>query len=1505
MKRRINKYLLCFLSLIVVFCTTYLLILPAIALSNNNLSGGIQLNYVNDDTDAKTKNNEELTDIENVDTTSESSFLDFDVDEASSESPEGKGILDEQASLNADDDSTVKEKSETDMISVSEMEPDNTNDKAGTDEKGEKSVTDNFIFNTTFNDSIIYVEAPVGAFAEGTQMFVKEAEVSNSVVQQIENKYVDEGRKVESIKALDITFVCNNQEVQPDLPVKVSISSSFIEDKNKDDTLLVHVDSNDNTDLIQTVNAGQDLLDTIVERNIEKIEEDNNLIEATENNTIVFETDSFSTYAVVYTVDFYYGDYEYHLEGGKEIYLHELFNALGIDTDINDVTDVKFSNTDLVKVYKVEGNYVLESVKPFNTTETLTITTVDGEITVKVTDAQSFTINICTYDYDGSTLKSPDSDYPINGDYFVRAAIQKRDGVDAENNPQWANCGWWASPVGSITNNTVSFSITDFAQLGQAYDSQNNRTPYDSNTYRVDISSIRLFKATQNNWRNNYNEAINPYYTDDSAPDKYNYFAGVSTENGYQVNLKRAKDIDYYVRLKFEGATQLADVMSFDDKAGSLYALVSVGHKNSQNTYGFVKIADSMKKQLSDGSIVIDVPINVWLNGNGESTSEVYTGHETSISVRLVGIPTDVTNPLPSAYDNNDNVNTIRIGDFVNNFSVIKYPTTQASPDRIKEDSSTKEHTENVYDVITLSKDNRVFEGYNLEYILEDYNLVTLCPNGQGTHYGGSSSSTNGQESADPNNGVYTDGDVFLVTHAMGAVLIRGDLIMAGGSGVADSVLIEKPSVVGGKVLDSSKGTPGNYEVYVGQAVNTRSTTSTDPKYLPDFYIGEDNSVYGVVINGKLMANPRMNANGKTLSSDSYIDWDILQASMISSSETLYGDSTKIINITPDNREITIPAGSNVTLQYSDPSIQVNLHLTGDLNSETGATIINIATNNVTLPIVQTINNESAAQYLNSHNVEGGSKKEDGAGISLLFNAPNVSKIVVPSTDIIGHVLAPRADVRLVGGNYNGCIIGNSIYTASEGHRWPYNGPKGSIVPTNEDFEALKYVNNEVPTSNQIYTFILEEYKDGAWQSIERKQNDLSFINFSKITYNVSDIGTHYYQIYEDSSSVTDGKTADTTKYIVKVVVSSQTESDTTKIIHTTTKYKVIGNDPVSGSGTGTLDENKVAVLLENERISFNNTSSENGSLKVIKSIQPNNITLTDEQKQKITFEVKDSNGVVIENGNFSLSDMTLNETTGAYEKEFSNLLVGTYTVSESIPDDSLPNGYTLKETTYQVSKGTTAQSKALPLIEANQMAVVTITNVYEETKTGFCFRKVWLKEDTNLNDINVNDQMNWPEGNAIEISIRRIDPDNSQDDFVLSYSIGFGTGPFKPSNISSEGDKVKYQLVKTVDGKVNCFTLDDVLDAKNSNGNDYVYYVVETSTTGALYQIYYGQIVEGKIVRRQDYQHAKNDEIIINLENIGYELPNTGETGIWTYIVLGGLISLGTGILLLNKRMQ
>ena len=184
---------------------------------------------------------------------------------------------------------------------------------------------------------MVHISAPEGAFPKGTVMTLKEVEneeVSASVGEVINNN------EIISYKAIDITFVYNGEKIEPRIPIEVSMTSNFISEEPKD-PLLVHIDDEGNADVLKAKKPEEDLVETISENSVVKelIENNNDIDEITIDNTLTFESDSFSLYVLVYTVDFEYivdGQmYRFSMPGGGFSSFHNLMEVLVILGDTN------------------------------------------------------------------------------------------------------------------------------------------------------------------------------------------------------------------------------------------------------------------------------------------------------------------------------------------------------------------------------------------------------------------------------------------------------------------------------------------------------------------------------------------------------------------------------------------------------------------------------------------------------------------------------------------------------------------------------------------------------------------------------------------------------------------------------------------------------------------------------------------------------------------------------------------------------------------------------------------------------------------------------------------------------------------------------------------------------------------------------------------------------------------------------------------------------------------
>lgn len=159
----------------------------------------------------------------------------------------------------------------------------------------------------------------------------------------------------------DITIIDpEGNPVEPVVPVNVSIKLANAE--TEEDLHVVHF----------TEDIPQELVEAAAEEKKEEQTEVQSLTEeeliahetitekTVEGDTVTFATAGFSVYAFAYTVDFYYGEYEYHLEGGTFMSLKNLLTILHIvEADqaqefVNNIESVTFSDPTLLSVSKIE-----------------------------------------------------------------------------------------------------------------------------------------------------------------------------------------------------------------------------------------------------------------------------------------------------------------------------------------------------------------------------------------------------------------------------------------------------------------------------------------------------------------------------------------------------------------------------------------------------------------------------------------------------------------------------------------------------------------------------------------------------------------------------------------------------------------------------------------------------------------------------------------------------------------------------------------------------------------------------------------------------------------------------------------------------------------------------------------------------------------------------------------------------------------------------------------------
>lgn len=251
------------LACVVVFITTYALILPAITMDRDEAQsqGGISW--------------EEVQEAEET------------VASADAQGADQDGILSAgQANLEAESDMEeeyVSDAYEENSSDNYESDTAATEEQAGTDAAGEENAVEEGSLNpeeaserpaATFDevagDVTVHVEAPEGAFPVGTTMKV-EPVADEQVMDAVQNAVED---SVTKVSAVDIIFLdASGNEIEPAAEIKVSMFSTVME--NVEQPLIVHVDEEGVGETVESEQV---------------------------DGAVVFESDRFSVYVLVETI---------------------------------------------------------------------------------------------------------------------------------------------------------------------------------------------------------------------------------------------------------------------------------------------------------------------------------------------------------------------------------------------------------------------------------------------------------------------------------------------------------------------------------------------------------------------------------------------------------------------------------------------------------------------------------------------------------------------------------------------------------------------------------------------------------------------------------------------------------------------------------------------------------------------------------------------------------------------------------------------------------------------------------------------------------------------------------------------------------------------------------------------------------------------------------------------------------------------------------------------------
>ena len=368
-------------------------------------------------------------------------------------------------------------------------------------------------------------------------------------------------KAVTQARFFDITIVDKKgRTLEPESGVTVEITYSKP----------VEVENANDIDMVHFAEGGAEILDveaTKVNQNgdIKKIE---------------FEADSFSTYGLIYTVDFTYKDgYTYQMPGGEQMLLSELFDALDINESTANVIEVVFTDDSLLTVEKTEDDYVLKSLKPFTSEETLTVTVNDPttsevvKYVIDVTDEQennNSSTNLKDYltnatisaptNEEGKYVVMPDTKYSIKLSFAENASIQFPD-----SGSMTYKLPGDLSAVAGEGNMTIKVNAG-----GKTYEIKNN--PY---SLSADGDLTLTFNDSDPNW------------SKVTASDNLRFtlsFEGEFTENAKQIQFSNSVVKDVVVdTTNSVTASKVANVDKSNNKIHYTVAIESKGNSTNIN----------------------------------------------------------------------------------------------------------------------------------------------------------------------------------------------------------------------------------------------------------------------------------------------------------------------------------------------------------------------------------------------------------------------------------------------------------------------------------------------------------------------------------------------------------------------------------------------------------------------------------------------------------------------------------------------------------------------------------------------------------------------------------------------------------------------------------------------------------------------------------------------------------------------------------------------------------
>lgn len=400
----------------------------------------------------------------------------------------------------------------------------------------------------------------------------------------------------------DIAIVKDGEKIQPDAPVDVKISFDETVEANKNAVFnAVHIaDDGENVDVLDVETDGEESE------------------EAVAVNAVQFSAEGFSIYGVTYTVDFEYTDpitgktYYYSIDGESSINLTDLLVVLGIKSEdetakfvAEEVTNVEFSDPELVKVTRKgktlglfgKADWLLESLKPFDTEETLTISLKDGgEIVVKVTDENTSSANLNDFIKSATIVADKEG-----GVYVLKPGKIYTASITFEEDPD----GFQFDDSGELTYTLPDGFTPDglnsgtFTIKATQYDEEIGREveyPVEGNRYEVVGNQLKVYLNT---------DSPNYHYVTSSANADLNLkITGIFNQN--KTNIDWGGGVNTEIKFDTDaGVSVQKSITNFDAATGTVTYSVSIKALNGRSTD--IVVTD----QINGNHVSIDHNVNL------------------------------------------------------------------------------------------------------------------------------------------------------------------------------------------------------------------------------------------------------------------------------------------------------------------------------------------------------------------------------------------------------------------------------------------------------------------------------------------------------------------------------------------------------------------------------------------------------------------------------------------------------------------------------------------------------------------------------------------------------------------------------------------------------------------------------------------------------------------------------------------------------------------------------